>query len=163
MKLLKTRSLGLFSVLGLFVAVKSAKAVLFAPAALYLILAALGLRVGLDLTSTPMSAREAFLYYLNPNVVEKFVYFEQEGDFSKSYAPYTDTALGLIDFRANLKSVLVDQQHQLTPEQFDAQYGSDDHPNFCAISKEAVTASFLMRFGGKAENFDISKHSRCVP
>ena len=167
MKLFKNKSfvLSATAVVACLVTIKSAKAlIILAPLVLYISLAALGIGMPISIDKyNSMNDRERFIYYTSVADVNTFVDFDQRGFFKDGFDVDTDMANGLMDLRLNLKDVVVNQQHQMTAAQYDAIYGTDAAPNFCAVSREFIVASFKMHYGETPADYDISKYSTCTP
>ena len=109
----------------------------------------------------PMTELESFVYWENPADTDQWVHWQQKGRFRGAEGS-TKIGRGLILFRNDLRTALVERTGRMSASDFEARYGTDQAPNFCAISKEAIAATFAVRYGRKADDSTVSKHSRCT-
>jgi hypothetical protein len=110
----------------------------------------------------PMTELEHFIYWEQPAETAEWVHWQQKGSFAGAEGD-TKVGRGLQLFRNDLRTALVERTRRMSTADFEARYGTDQAPNFCAISKEAIAATFAARYGEKAESNTVWKHSRCTP
>jgi hypothetical protein len=108
----------------------------------------------------PMSELESFLYFEEPPETDSWVHWQQRGSFAGREAE-TKTGRGLLLYRDELRRHLVEEARLLSGADFERQFGPPSVPNYCAISKQAIAATFALRYGGRPEDYDVWKHSRC--
>jgi hypothetical protein len=109
-----------------------------------------------------MSELQSFIYYQEPVETDRWVHWQQRGSIA-GREDGTRIGRGLLLFRDELHKTVVADTHQLSASEFDAQFGPQEHPNFCAISKQAIAASFAVTHGGSPQDYDVWKFSRCTP
>jgi hypothetical protein len=110
----------------------------------------------------PMTEIERFVYWQQPADTDEWVHWQQKGSFAGAEGN-TKIGRGLLVFRNDLRTALVERIGRVSAVDFEAIYGTDQAPNFCAISKELIAATFAARYGEKARNNSVWKHSRCMP
>jgi len=110
----------------------------------------------------PMTELEHFIYWEEPAETDQWVHWQQKGSFRGAEGG-TRIGRGLMLFRDDLRTALVERTGRMSAADFDARYGTDQAPNLCAISKEVIAATFAARYGEGAGHDSIWKHSRCVP
>lgn len=135
------------------------------PAVFALGFAAMGIGIAVDSQKPKMDEQTAFLRYLRPDQVNSFVYFVKKGSYrfaaSGDYSPDNDLAKGLLQTRLNLKKAMI-ESGRATEEQFNAVYGTDAAPEFCAVSREAIAAHLMIHFGAKgAQEKYVNLYSTC--
>jgi hypothetical protein len=108
----------------------------------------------------PLSELQSFVYYEEPAETDSWVHWQQRGSFARREAE-TKIGRGLLLYRDELRRSLVEETQQLSAADFDRQFGPPSAPNYCAISKQAISATFALHHGGRPQDYDVWKHSRC--
>jgi hypothetical protein len=119
------------------------------------------LLVGGTVQTPRMTEAERFIYWQEPQETDIWVHWQKRGSFAGREAS-TATGRGLLLVREELRAKLVDQTHRLDEAGFDLKFGTAATPNWCALSKATIAAGFAMRYGGRPEDYDLWKHSRCT-
>jgi hypothetical protein len=109
----------------------------------------------------PMTELQSFIYYEIPAEADEWVYWQRQGAFA-GHEQETRIGQHLLLFRDELRRDLVESR-RITAADFESRYGTDSAPNFCAISKATIAATFAVRHGGAPADYDVAKHSRCEP
>lgn len=107
----------------------------------------------------PMTELQSFIYYEIPAETNEWVYWQRQGAFAERER---ETSIGqhLLLFRDELRRDLVESR-RITAAEFESRYGTDLAPNFCAISKATIAATFAVHYGDAPADYDVTKHSRC--
>jgi hypothetical protein len=103
---------------------------------------------------------QRFIHYQSPEETNLWLKWQQEGRF-RGREPETKIGRDLLLFRDHLRVMLVETAN-MTEQAFDTRFGTATAPNFCAISKAAIAATFADRYGGSPDDYDLRKHSRCA-
>jgi hypothetical protein len=109
-----------------------------------------------------MTELQRFIYYQEPDETDRWVHWQQRGSFA-GREDETRIGHGLLLYREELQRTVAGEMGQLSASDFDARFGPQEHPNFCAISKQAIAATFAVNYGGSPDDYDVWKFSRCTP
>jgi hypothetical protein len=109
-------------------------------------------------SKVPRTELQRFVTFTERDELDRWVHWQERGWFVGHEAE-TAMGRGLLLFRDDLRT-----RGTVKPDTFEAVFGSDAAPNYCAISKAVIAAGFARDHGGSPDDYlaAVRKYSRCV-
>ena len=121
--------------------------VVFAPVILILQALGLGGVAIYDSSRPPLTQQQEFVKYMEPQLIRIVTDAYSRHDLASVQNGFSETVGSLRSFRSQLRTRLT-ADRAMSAAAFDAAYGTDSAPNYCAVAQAALTAHFVSEANG---------------